>query len=149
VRDGQRQEPIAEAQVAGLRKQQMVMAESVLGQYGDVESSDDYYNMRRALAASAANRRRAGFGFPNAGAVGYMPIITPLPEGASMFVNGVVSADRRYVRISPAPNFFGIGEVFTFNFVSGQGGQQGGGGGGFGGGGLGGGAGGGQGGFGF
>ena len=58
-----------------------------------------------------------------------------------MFVTGVVSADRRYVRISPSPFFTGIGEIFTFNFVDGQGGTQGQGTGGFGGGGLGGGGG--------
>ena len=97
----------------------------------------------------AANRRR-GFGFPvGGGAVGYRPVITTLPEGAFMTVTGVVSADRRYVRISPSPNFNGIGEIFTFNFVSGQGGTQGGGaGGGLGGGGIGGGGGGFGGGFG-
>ena len=74
------------------------------------------------------------FGFPvGGGAVGYRPVITTLPEGTNMFVTGVVSADRRYVRISPSPQFTAIGEVFTFNSVSGQQGQNQGGQGGFGG----------------
>jgi hypothetical protein len=48
---------------------------------------------------------------------------------------GVISGDRRYVRVSPAPNFTDIIQVDTFNFVTGAGGGGGGGGGGIGGGG--------------
>ena len=36
----------------------------------------------------------------------------------------VVSADRRYVRISPQPMFTGISEVNTFNYVSGESGTS-------------------------
>jgi hypothetical protein len=78
-----------------------------------------------------------------------MPVITTLPSGASMMATAIVSADRRYVRISPAPFFTQIGEIYTFNFVTGAQGTNGGGGaggGGFGGGGGGGGFGGGGGG---
>lgn len=43
-----------------------------------------------------------------------------------MFATGVVSADRRYVRITPSPQFSQIGEIFTFNSVDGStGGGQG------------------------
>ncbi len=148
VKNGHRDEPIAVAHLANVRQRQMEAGHAVLGQLGggDGESlssstAQDYYNFRRLLAA---NQRR-GLGFPvGGGAVGYRPVITTLPEGASMFVTGVVSADRRYVRLSPSPNFTGIGEIFTFNFVDGGAGTQGAGGGGFGGagGGLGGGLGG-------
>ncbi len=88
-------------------------------------------------------RNGRGFGFPgrNGGAVGYQPVITTLPEGASLSVSGVVSADRRYVRISPQPFFSGIGEIFTYNSINGNTGNGGTGTGGFGGGGLGGGGG--------
>ena len=57
----------------------------------------------------------------------------------------IISADRRYVRITPIPFFSQIGDVTTFNFVTGDTGNGGGGGaggilgGGGGGGGLGGG----------
>ncbi len=34
------------------------------------------------------------------GAVGYQPIIITLPEGTNLMATGVVSADRRYVRIT-------------------------------------------------
>jgi hypothetical protein len=70
--------------------------------------------------------------------VGYRPVIQQFPTGANFSSNAVISADRRYVRVSPSPTFSQITAVNTFNFVTGQGGmQQGGGGGGFGGAGIG------------
>ena len=54
------------------------------------------------------------------GAVGFQPQITQLPEGAGMTTLAIISADRRYVRISPAPFFSQVGDVTTFNFVTGQ-----------------------------
>lgn len=79
--------------------------------------------------------------------VGFQPVITVVPEGVQMTVQAVVSADRRYVRLSVFPLFTTITDVFTFSFISGV---TGGGAGGFGGGigGFGGGFGGGIGGFG-
>jgi hypothetical protein len=70
------------------------------------------------------------------GATGYQPVITSLPQGAQMFTTAVVSADRRYVRVTPIPIFSVVSQVNTFNYVSGASGTSGGGGqGGFGGGG--------------
>jgi hypothetical protein len=81
------------------------------------------------------------FGFK--GAVGYQPVITSLPKGAIMTTSAVISADRRYVRVSPTPFFSGVSEVNTFNYVTGASGtSNGAGGGGFGSGGGGGGLGG-------
>jgi hypothetical protein len=62
----------------------------------------------------------AGF-FPFAmqGAVGYQPVITTLPSGVNMSATAVISADRRYVRITATPLFSSIGPVQTFNFESG------------------------------
>lgn len=53
------------------------------------------------------------------GAVGYRPIITTLPQGASLSAGAVISPDRRYVRINAAPFFSSIGPVRTFNFRNG------------------------------
>ena len=63
--------------------------------------------------------------------------------------SAVISADRRYVRVAPSPNFTQVTEVNTFNFVLGSSSSQsvGGAGGGFSGGGIGGGGQAGQGGF--
>jgi len=80
--------------------------------------------------------------FNRRGAVGFEPQITVLPQGASLTGIAIISADRRYVRITPAPFFSQIGQVRTFNFITGTsapGGGGGAGGGGAGGGGAGGG----------
>ena len=53
------------------------------------------------------------------GAAGYQPVITTLPEGTNMAATAVISADRRYVRISIVPLFSSIGDVTTFNFATG------------------------------
>ena len=60
--------------------------------------------------------------------VGYTPVVVPLPEQISLTVQGVISADRRYVRLTVYPVFSTITDVFTFSFLSqggGAGGQQG------------------------
>jgi hypothetical protein len=51
------------------------------------------------------------------GAVGFQPIIQVLMEGTIMTITGVVSADRRYVRIGAVPSFNTIGDVTTFTFA--------------------------------
>lgn len=58
--------------------------------------------------------------------VGFTPIIANIPEGVSLTVSAVISADRRYVRLSVNPNFTNVTDVFTFSFQGGtSGGQQG------------------------
>ena len=42
-----------------------------------------------------------------------------ITEGANFTVTGVVSADRRYVRVTCVPLFSRITDVRIFNFVSG------------------------------
>jgi hypothetical protein len=76
-----------------------------------------------AAAAMAASRGGTPVGPPTPGlpffgrgAVGYQPIITTLPEGVNLFARAVVSADRRYVRITAVPLFSGVGQVTQFNF---------------------------------
>jgi hypothetical protein len=49
--------------------------------------------------------------------VGFQPIIQVLMEGTIMTITGVVSADRRYVRIGAVPSFNTIGDVTTFTFA--------------------------------
>jgi len=55
-------------------------------------------------------------------AVGYHPQISILPQGASLSVSPIVSADRRYVRITTpnTPIMMGVGKVHTFNFSTGS-----------------------------
>ncbi|MBQ6108981.1 MAG: hypothetical protein IJK97_12290, partial [Thermoguttaceae bacterium] len=76
----------------------------------------------KAMADYAATGEGGpGIGYLNlSGAVGYMPVIWTLKPGATYGATGVVSADRRYVRISVAPSFSSIKSVKTFNFVTGD-----------------------------
>ncbi len=45
------------------------------------------------------------------------PVIAVLPEGTTLSVQAVVSADRRYVRLTLVPFFSEIGDVETFTFT--------------------------------
>ena len=56
------------------------------------------------------------------GNVGYSPVIQPISEGVYLQVQAVVSADRRYVRLTVQPSFTQIREVRTFTFSGGGGG---------------------------
>ncbi|HVW02257.1 MAG TPA: hypothetical protein VHB77_18030 [Planctomycetaceae bacterium] len=49
--------------------------------------------------------------------VGYQPIISTIPEGTLMRAQSIVSADRRYVRLTVLPQFTAITDVFTFSFA--------------------------------
>ena len=53
------------------------------------------------------------------GAVGYEPIIITLPEGTNFAATAVVSADRRYVRITCVPLFSAVTNVHTFSMADG------------------------------
>ena len=58
---------------------------------------------------------------------GFQPVIQNFSDGVSLSVQAVISADRRFVRLTVIPTFNNITDVFTFSFVGGggTGGQQG------------------------
>ena len=70
---------------------------------------------------------------PTVGAfsVGFTPQIGFIPDGITLTVTAVISADRRFVRLALAPFFNNLIDLQTFSFLGGQtgggGGQQGGG----------------------
>ncbi len=145
VKEGTRKAEVGEAQLAHLRDVQKGANQKFLGQFF---GGDDPAVQQQFFSDLAAMRALSGggsgftpvLGGPGAfglqGAVGFRPEITVIPEGAMMMTNAVISSDRRYVRVTPTPFFSQIGEVNTFNFVTGEeGGGIGGGGGGIGGGG--------------
>jgi hypothetical protein len=110
---GRRTEPVEAAQLASAAQRQQQVGRAVLAQQLDslsdpraLPTQSDILRRRRALGA-------LGLG----GAVGFQPIIEVLPEGTMLAVSGVVSADRRYVRIGVAPIFSTIGDVQTFTFA--------------------------------
>lgn len=123
--NGRRVDPLPVQQVAQVARTHSALSRALLAQqlagYEGSDATTDY--LRDALQASRDGRlpRRAG--------VGTRPVITVLPEGANFNSSAVISADRRYVRVTPMPLFSQIGNVDTFTFTS-TGNQQGGGGGG-------------------
>jgi hypothetical protein len=112
--DGRRQEPVAEHQLANAAAGQLAVNQAILAQQVSQLASSS----QGANAALAAARQELGFPFINQ-AVGYQPVIIALPAGTSMFASGVVSADRRYVRVTPVPLFSGVSSVTTFNLITG------------------------------
>ncbi len=54
-----------------------------------------------------------------AGAVAFQPVIEQIPDGVTLNVTPVVTADRRYVRLTLAPSFTVIQGVDTFSFGAG------------------------------
>jgi hypothetical protein len=123
VPGGRRKDALPEAQVANIAKVQNAMNRQILAQQlagmQDTEAARNF-----ALAWTLANQNGLGMPFFRRGAVGYRPVIQNFPEGAGFQATAVISADRRYVRITPFPFFSQINEVSTFNFVTGQGQTQ-------------------------
>ena len=83
--------------------------------------------VQQAAAGSSAgqNQQVSPFAFPTPwpnglGAVGYQPVIITLPEGANFAATAVVSADRRYVRITCVPFFSLVSDVHTFSMADGS-----------------------------
>jgi hypothetical protein len=134
--DGRRQESLDEAQIETIAKAQFEVNRAILGQQ---LSQTEGSSASRSLAADRARRVREGALPVRSGRnVGFRPVITTLPEGTNFQASAVISADRRYVRVTSTPFFSLIGDVSTFNFATGNstggGGNQGIGVGGFGGG---------------
>jgi hypothetical protein len=130
LEDGRRLQSLQAQQVEVALQRQQAISQSVLTQrLGDF--SDPRIAPFRGPGGDLSLSRRLALN-GQIGAVGYQPIIQTLPQGVQMTAQGVVSADRRYVRITSSPSFTGIGDVQNFEFATQV---QSGGGGGFGGGG--------------
>ncbi|HEX7446167.1 MAG TPA: VWA domain-containing protein [Pirellulales bacterium] len=139
LKGGRRTEPLEEQQAANA-----VAAQMKRGQQLEVARQLNALHDPRAVGSLASARNRVVGEQPRGiapfnpwvqrGAVGYQPVIVSLPKGATMTVApAVVSADRRYVRVTSIPLFSGVTEVNTFNYATGASGTSGGaGGGGFG-----------------
>jgi hypothetical protein len=155
LKDGRRQEPLAQAQLANTIQSIARMNRDILTKMAGAQGAAPGVNQQvagalpnravlvkqlnqisdpGALSSFASSRSdtipapvtgQNGGGangllpFVIQGAVGYQPVITTLPEGTNMSATAVVSADRRYVRISVVPLFSSIGDVTTFNFATG------------------------------
>ncbi len=139
VADGRRKESIQEqkainaavdsvAEAKMIRNTQAILAQQ-LNAANDPQASAALAAAQQQSASSSAAASQmeqvTPYGFPTAwanglhGAVGYQPIITTLPSGTNLMATGVVSADRRYVRITTVPLFSAISAVSSFNVASG------------------------------
>jgi general secretion pathway protein D len=78
------------------------------------------FNGQAATVANVTERPFVVSVQPTVGvfAVGYQPIIEQVPSGVQMRVAAVVSADRRFVRLSVFPQFNVISDIFTFTYVA-------------------------------
>ncbi|NLF72708.1 MAG: VWA domain-containing protein [Candidatus Anammoximicrobium sp.] len=110
--DGRRKDALDEQQIAAVARVQHEFSRALLGQqlaaYENSDAVRDY--LWDAIQAQRDGR------LPRRGGVGYRPVITTLPEGANFYSSAVISADRRYVRVTPMPIFSLIGEVNTFTY---------------------------------
>ncbi len=121
VEQGRRREPVQDHLLAN-DVQQLAMARQMIARQLMAVSDP-------SAAARFANSRWRPFmgGFRpviGGGAVGFMPVVISLPEGTGLFAQAVVSADRRYVRLTATPFFSFVAEVNTFNMQTGVGGLQ-------------------------
>ena len=113
---GRLAEPLESAQLAGAVKRQQSISRSILAQ--QISGGSD----PSAVPGAGGNGRPfnpfLGRGaLVASGAVGFQPIVQTLTGGPNLTVSGVVSADRRYVRIAAVPSFNTIGDVQTFTFA--------------------------------
>jgi hypothetical protein len=114
VLKGRRTEPVENHLVANAAANQLAVNRGILAQQLNGIANNNA-NANFALSRAALEGQ-----FPLArNAVGYQPVIIQLPTGANFAATGVISADRRYVRITVLPLFSQIGQVTTFNIGSG------------------------------
>jgi len=119
--EGRRTEPLLDAQIAQAVAAQQSLGRSVLAlQLATITDPQAYASMGESRSTgSPPVPPIPGLPFTRRGAVGYQPVISTLPEGVNLFARAVISADRRYVRITAVPLFSGVGQVTTFNFATG------------------------------
>jgi hypothetical protein len=117
LKGGRRTEQLREEQVAQAIDDQLNLNRQILGQ--QLAAAIDPAAMM-GMAGSRADAQTVSGTGSLLGAIGYEPVIQWFPKGAYMMATAVVSADRRYVRITAMPMFTGVSSVETFNMSTGQ-----------------------------
>jgi tetratricopeptide (TPR) repeat protein len=123
LQDGRRQQSLSDEQLLQTTRNHLAVSRAVIAQqlslYENSQATKDYERSKKEAARdgrlTVRSRTRPG----------YRPVITTLPQGSNMTATAVISADRRYVRVTPTPLFSVIGPVSTFNFSSGTTGTSG------------------------
>ena len=130
LKDGRRKESLREQQIANAADGQLAVNQQILAQQitaaidphvlGNLATDRGGGVSSGSFDGSASGLAGGQFvPFAARGVVGYQPVIEWIPAGAMLMATAVVSADRRYVRVSCSPLFSGIGQVSTFNTNSG------------------------------
>lgn len=113
-----REQQVADTAVTHLAIQQQVLAQQIAAAI-DPTTLAAAYALRGSVGANGGSEAAVPFPWMLQGAVGYQPVITVLTEGTRMGAAAVISADRRYVRVSAIPSFSAIAKVTTYNTSSG------------------------------
>ena len=108
---GRRTEPLAQHRIANVAKDVILNRAILARQLSSLSESGVVPN--RFNGGAPFDRRLAGV----RGAVGFQPVIITLPRGRNFIVTGVISADRRYVRVTPMFILSDVTEVNTFTFA--------------------------------
>jgi tetratricopeptide (TPR) repeat protein len=122
--DGRRTEPLEQVAMENAAATHLAINRQVLGQQlagaADPLALVGLNQSRSYTGGGSGGSTQTPFPFFGQGAVGYQPVIIWIPEGANLGATAVVSADRRYVRITCVPFFSAIREVNVFNMASGE-----------------------------
>ncbi|MFV2066544.1 MAG: hypothetical protein ACC645_06150, partial [Pirellulales bacterium] len=110
LKQSRRQEPVAEEQIAHAVEKQKILNHAILAQQLSALSDPRVTPGQRAVPVGLTPLIAGS-------AVGFQPIIITLPEGTNFSVTGVISADRRYVRVTPTLIISSIPSVSTFTFA--------------------------------
>jgi hypothetical protein len=132
VKNGHRTETAAATHLAKVQESKARLGEAVLAQQGGVFEEAEQLQENVGELMNATSNSGSGsnpfFGFNRngrpifgRGAVGYRPVIITIPAGTMMGPAAVISGDRRYVTVNPAPFFSDVTRVDTFNIASGEG----------------------------
>jgi len=118
LEEGRRTEALEKHQLATAANTQIAVSRQLLSQQLVAAEDDRTSSATAGRFPASPGAGRPGFRKGNPG--GYQPVIITLPEGANLAATAVVSADRRYVRITTVPLFSGVSEVNVFNSSTGE-----------------------------
>jgi hypothetical protein len=118
---GRRTESLAQHQIANDVQTQLAANRAILAQQINALSTSD--SLAGQQISSESQQPYVIGQRPirdrNGRVAGFQPNIILLPSGATMSVNAVISADRRYVRVTALPFFSQVLEVVNFNLTAG------------------------------
>jgi len=120
LKDGRRTESLEAQQLANDLRGQLAVNRAVLAQQIDSLASSSAVGPQQTSSQGQSDFVIGGTPEANGRNVGFQPVIAVLPSGVTLSVNAVISADRRYVRITALPFFSNVRDVRQFNLIVGE-----------------------------